>query len=122
MDNEKVFCMRLAKIYDLLLNKAVRKGRTQEEVNTVICWLTGYTETGLNEQLASSVSYGDFFRDAPRLNPDRTRIKGSVCGVRVEEVADPLMREMRYLDKLIDELAKGKPLDKVLRKIGRAHV
>ena len=116
MDNEKVFCMRLAKIYDLLLNKAVRKGRTQEEVNTVICWLTGYTEAGLNEQLASSVSYGDFFRDEPRLNPDRTRIKGSVCGVRVEEVADPLMREMRYLDKLIDELAKGKPLDKVLRK------
>jgi len=116
MDNEKVFQMNFEKIYGLLLDKAVRKGRTKAEVDEVICWLTGYSAAELEEARAASVRYGDFFRSAPLLNPNRALIKGVVCGVRVEEVADPLMREIRYLDKLIDELAKGKPMDKILRK------
>jgi len=116
MDQEKVFQMDFGKIYGLLLDKATRKGRTKAEVDEVICWLTGYSAAELEEARSASVRYGDFFRNAPQLNPNRNLIKGVVCGVRVEEVADPLMREIRYLDKLIDELAKGKPIDKILRK------
>ena len=116
MSNEKVFQMNFGKIYDALLNKVVRKGRTKAEVDEVICWLTGYHTEDLEQAHASPLSYGDFFRSAPALNPNRTLIKGVVCGVRVEEIKDPLMREIRYLDKLIDELAKGKPMEKVLRK------
>ncbi len=116
MTNNKVFQMDFGKIYGLLLNKATRKGRTKAEVDEVICWLTGYSAAELEEVRSNSVCYGDFFRSAPQLNPNRTLIKGVVCGVRVEEVEDPLMREIRYLDKLIDELAKGKPMDKILRK------
>lgn len=116
MNNDKVFQMNFGKVYGLLLNKAVRKGRTEAEVNEVIRWLTGYGAAELEKARASEASCGDFFRGAPRLNPDRTLIKGSVCGVRVEEVGDPLMREIRYLDKLIDELAKGWPMEKILRK------
>ena len=116
MTNEKVFQMDFGKVYELLLNKAVKKGRTQAEVDEVICWLTGYSMEGLEKALASSVCYGDFFRNAPALNPNRTLIKGAICGIRVEEIEDPLMREIRYLDKLIDELAKGKPMEKILRK------
>ncbi len=116
MNHEKVFQMDFGKIYRLLLEKAVRKGRTKAEVDEVIRWLTGYSAAELEGACATSVRYGDFFRNAPHLNPNRTLIKGVVCGVRVEEVADPLMREIRYLDKLIDELAKGKPMDKILRK------
>lgn len=115
MDNQKVFQMRFSKIYDLLLNKAVKKGRTKAEVDTVVCWLTGYSQADLDSRADSEITYGDFFRQAPQSNPDRVLIKGVVCGVRVEEVEDPLMREIRYLDKLIDELAKGKPMEKVLR-------
>lgn len=116
MDYEKVFQMDFGKTYGLLLDKAARKGRTKAEVDEVICWLTGYSAAELEEARSTSVSYGDFFRNAPQLNPNRKLIKGVVCGVRVEEVTDPLMREIRYLDKLIDELAKGKPMDKILRK------
>lgn len=116
MDHEKVFQMDFGKIYGLLLDKATRKGRTKAEVDEVICWLTGYSAAELEEARSTSVSYGGFFRNAPQLNPNRKLIKGVVCGVRVEEVTDPLMREIRYLDKLIDELAKGKPMDKILRK------
>ncbi len=116
MTNDKVFQMNFSKIYEALLNKAVRKGRTKAEVDEVICWLTGYGAEALEEARSSDISYGDFFRNAPRLHPNRTLIKGVVCGVRVEEVEDPLMREMRYLDKLIDELTKGKPMEKILRK------
>lgn len=113
---EKIYAMPFAKIYPMLVAKAEKKGRTKAEVDEVICWLTGYSTVELEEAFSASVCYGDFFRSAPQLNPNRTLIKGVVCGVRVEEVADPLMREIRYLDKLIDELAKGKPMEKILRK------
>ena len=115
MSEHKVFQMSFAKLYDLLLAKAVKKGRTKSEVDTVVCWLTGYSESELDGLKESGITYGDFFRQAPLPNPDRVLIKGVVCGVRVEEVEDPLMREARYLDKLIDELAKGKPMEKILR-------
>ena len=116
MNNDKVFQMNFGKVYGLLLDKATRKGRTKAEVDEVICWLTGYSPARLEAFRSADLRYGDFFRGAPRLNPNRTLIKGAVCGVRVEEVEDPLMREIRYLDKLIDELAKGKTMEKILRK------
>ena len=116
MDNEKVYAMSFAKIYPLLVNKAVRKGRTKAEVDEIIRWLTGYSQAELENLPETSCTYGDFFRNAPHPNPDRFKIKGTICGVRVEEIQEPLMREIRYLDKLVDELAKGKPMDKILRK------
>lgn len=112
---EKVYQMPLGKVYPLLVNKAIRKGRTQEEVNTIICWLTGYSPRQLEELLNLPTTYGDFFRKAPASNPNRKLIKGSICGIRVEEIQEPLMQEIRYLDKLVDELAKGKPIEKILR-------
>ncbi len=115
MSNDKVFQMDFGKIYGLLLNKATRKGRTKAEMDEVICWLTGYSAVELETARSTGLCYGDFFRNAPLPNPNRTLIKGSVCGVRVEEIEDPLMREIRCLDKLIDELAKGKPMEKILR-------
>ena len=115
MAEPQVFQMSFAKVYGLLVSKAEKKGRTRAEVDTAARWLTGYTQPELDSLLESAATYGDFFRQAPRPNPDRSLIRGVVCGVRVEEVADPLMREARYLDKLVDELAKGKPLEKVLR-------
>ena len=116
MNNDKVFQMDFGKTYRLLLDKATRKGRTKAEVDEVICWLTGYSPEQLEASRTSGLCYGDFFRNAPQSNPNRALIKGVVCGVRVEEVEDPLMREIRYLDKLIDELAKRKPMEKILRK------
>ena len=116
MDNEKVYQMSFAKVYPLLVNKAMRKGRTQAEVDEIIAWLTGYETAELRTFVEQSLTYGDFFRNAPHPNPDRFKIKGTICGVRVEEIQEPLMREIRYLDKLVDELAKGKPMDKILRK------
>ena len=115
MENKKVFAMSLAKVYPMLIAKAERKGRTREEVLEVTSWLTGYTPEEIEKRIASDLSYGDFFRNAPALNPSRKLIKGSVCGVKVELIADPLMQEIRYLDKLVDELAKGKPMEKVLK-------
>ncbi len=115
MDNEKVYKMDFSKVYQLLVNKAVKKGRTRDEVYEVTRWLTGYSQAGLEELLESTLTYGDFFRNAPRLNENRKLIKGVVCGVRVEEIEEPLMQEIRYLDKLVDELAKGKSMDKILR-------
>lgn len=115
MSNEKVFQMPFAKVYPLLENKAVRKGRTAEEVQTVVAWLTGYSADEVARLLESDTTYGEFFTKAPCLNPNRVLIKGSVCGVRVETIEDPLMREIRYLDKLIDELARGKAMDQILR-------
>lgn len=112
---EKVYQMPLGKVYPLLVNKAIKKGRTQEEVNEIICWLTGYSPRQLEELLNLSTTYGDFFRNAPAPNPNRKLIKGSICGIRVEEIQEPLMQEIRYLDKLVDELAKGKPMEKILR-------
>ena len=116
MENDKVYHMGLSKIYPLLVNKAVKKGRTKEEVDEVIGWLTGYSREELERALEKEISYGDFFRNAPEMNENRKMIKGVVCGVRVETIEEPLMREIRYLDKLVDELAKGKPMDKILRK------
>lgn len=116
MENEKVYQMSFAKIYPLLVNKAVRKGRTAEEVNEVITWLTGYSEEAIKNAEEQSISYGDFFRNAPCLNPNRRKIKGVICGVRVEDIEEPLMQEIRYLDKLVDELAKGKEMRKICRE------
>lgn len=115
MENEKIYNMNFKKIYPLLVSKAERKGRSMNEVNQVITWLTGYSAGEIEKAAASSLAYGDFFRNAPQPNPDRCLIKGTVCGVRVEEIEEPLMREIRYLDKLVDELAKGKPMEKILR-------
>lgn len=108
--------MAFAKLYSLLVAKAEKEGRTQEEVDQVTAWLTGYTPEELARLEQSDMSYGDFFRNAPALNPNRTLITGKICGVRVEEIEDPLMRDIRYLDKLVDELAKGKAMEKILRK------
>lgn len=116
MENNKVYEMDFAKIYQLLLNKAQKKGRTKEETDEIIRWLTGYSQADLEHMLDQTISYGDFFQNAPKPNGNRHLIKGTVCGVRVENIEEPLMREIRYLDKLIDELAKGKPMDKILRK------
>lgn len=116
MGNEKVYGMSFAKIYPLLVNKAVKKGRTVEEVNEVVTWLTGYSEEKIKEAEENSITYAEFFQNAPHLNPDRKLIKGVVCGVRVEEIEESLMQEIRYLDKLVDELAKGKAMEKILRK------
>ena len=108
--------MPFARLYPLLVNKAVKKGRTREEVDQVTAWLTGYTPEDLARLEQSDTSYGDFFRNAPVMNPNRTLITGKVCGIRVEEIEDPLMREIRYLDKLVDELAGGKAMECILRK------
>lgn len=116
VEPEKVYQMDYGKIYGLLVNKAVKKGRTQDEVDEVIRWLTGYRQEELLAMQEGAVTYGDLFRKAPSLNEKRRLIKGVVCGVRVEEIKEPLMQEIRYLDKLVDELAKGKTMDKILRK------
>ena len=116
MDNEKVFAMSFAKVYPMLITKAERKGRTKEEVLEVTSWLTGYTQQEIGALLESDRTYGDFFRKAPALNPNRALIKGSICGIKVELIEDPLMQNIRYLDKLVDELAKGKTMEKILRK------
>ncbi|SCI65477.1 Uncharacterized protein conserved in bacteria [uncultured Clostridium sp.] len=116
MDNNKIYQMRFAKIYGLLLQKAARKNRTKDEVDQIIRWLTGYTQQDLENFAISESTYGAFFVRAPVPNPNRRMIKGVVCGVRVEQIKEPLMQEIRYLDKLIDELAKGKPLEKILRQ------
>ena len=116
MDYEKVYQMDFAKIYHLLVSKAEKKGRTRQEVDEVIRWLTGYGQAELEEMLAKQLTYGDFFLYSPNPNENRKLIKGVVCGVRVEAIEEPLMREIRYLDKLVDELAKGKAMEKILRK------
>jgi hypothetical protein len=115
MDNKRVFAMKFAKVYPLYVQKAQRKNRTQEEVDEIICWLTGYDKAGLQRQIGAENDLETFFAKAPRIHPNAEQIKGVVCGVRVEEIKDPLMRKLRYLDKLIDELAKGKAMEKILR-------
>ena len=116
MSGHPVFSMSFAKIYPLLVQKAKRKGRTQSEVDEVVFWLTGYDAEGLKSQLDKNVDLATFYAEAPRMNPNRDLIKGVVCGVRVEAIEDPLMKQIRQLDKLVDELAKGKPMEKILRK------
>ena len=115
MNNEKIYGMAFSKVFPLLIDKTVKKGRTCVEVFEVTAWLTGYTHDEIEFFLTTDLTYGDFFRNAPEPNPKRTLITGVVCGVRVETVEEDLMREMRYLDKLVDELAKGKPMEKILR-------
>ncbi len=115
MEKEKVFAMKLSKVYPLLVAKAERKGRTREEVDKVTCWLTGYTVEQLYEQIENGVDYKTFFDEAPQINPNCKLITGSVCGIKVQEIEDPLMQKIRYLDKLVDELAKGKDMERVLR-------
>lgn len=113
--NHRIFTTSFASIYPLYIAKAEKKGRTKSEVDTVICWLTGYRQHELDAQLKKQTDFAIFFSEAPDMNPARTLIKGVVCGVRVEDIEEPTMREIRYLDKLIDELAKGKPMEKILR-------
>lgn len=111
----RIFTTSFASVYPLYVAKAERKGRTKSEVDTIIRWLTGYTQKALEKQLTRQVDFETFFQEAPVLNPSRRLIKGVVCGVRVEDIPEPTMREIRYLDKLVDELAKGKAMDKILR-------
>ncbi len=115
MPKPKIYTMSFAKIYSLLVAKAEKKGRTKTEVDQIIFWLTGYSQKGLDAQLEKQADVEIFFAQAPQLNPSRVLIKGVICGVRIENIEEPTMREIRYLDKLIDELAKGKLMDKILR-------
>ncbi len=115
MPRTDVTQMPFAKVYSLLVNKAERKGRTRAEVDQVTAWLTGYTTQQIAQLEQTDTSYGEFFQNAPAIHPNSALITGKVCGVRVEEIEDPLLRQIRYLDKLVDELAKGRPMDRVLR-------
>lgn len=116
MDKHRIYSMSVARVYPLYVKKAEKKGRTKAEVDEIIRWLTGYTQKGLEAQLQKQTDFETFFAKAPKLNPDRKLITGVICGMRVEEIKEPLMQEIRYLDKLIDELAKGKAMEKILRK------
>lgn len=116
MEKHRVYTTSFASVYPHYVTKAEKKGRSKDEVDEIICWLTGYTKMQLGVLLKDQTDFETFFKEAPKLNPSRLRIKGVVCGVRVEEIQEPTMREIRYLDKLIDELAKGRPMDKILRK------
>jgi hypothetical protein len=111
----RIFTTSFASVYPLYVAKAEKKARTKSEIDAIICWLTGYSQKELERQLKKQVDFETFFQEAPRLNPSRRLIKGVVCGVRVEDIQEPTMREIRYLDKLVDELAKGKSMDKILR-------
>ena len=115
MANDRVFAMSFAGVYPHYVAKAEKKGRSKDEVDEVIRWLTGYTKPGLAKQLEKRTSFREFFEKAPKFNPNAALIKGVVCGIRVEDIEDPLMQKIRYLDKLIDELAKGKKMEKILR-------
>lgn len=116
MSTHRIFAMPFAKVYPLYVQKAERKGRTKEEVDDIICWLTGYDRAGLARQIGQGNDFQTFFAQAPAMHPNSSLIKGVVCGVRVEDVDDPLMQKIRQMDKLIDELAKGKAMEKILRQ------
>lgn len=116
MDNARAFRMAFARVYPLYIAKAERKGRTKEEVHAIIHWLTGYDEQALQQQIDDKVDFETFFTRAPRINPNVSKITGMICGYRIEDIEDKLMRQIRYLDKLVDELAKGRAMDKILRK------
>jgi hypothetical protein len=112
----RVYKMSFASVYPLYIEKAEKKGRTKAEVDEIIRWLTGYSQDGFEAQLDQQTNFETFFAEAPQLNPSRSLIKGVICGVRVEDIEDPTMRDIRYLDKLIDELARGKAMEKILRQ------
>ena len=116
MPQHRIFSVTFAEVYILYIKKAERKNRTKAEVDQIICWLTGYNPAGLQQQIDTAVDFASFFGQAPLMNPNCSLIKGVVCGIRVEDIEDPLMRNIRYLDKLIDELAKGKAMEKILRQ------
>ena len=118
MQTHRIFTTPFAKVYPMYVQKAMKKGRTQLEVDRVICWLTGYDAEGLQQQLDAGVDFETFFDRAPAMHPNRTLITGTVCGVRVQDVEHPLMRNIRFLDKLVDELAKGKAVDRIMRGSG----
>jgi hypothetical protein len=115
MTRHRIYSVSVASVYPHYVAKAERKGRTKAEVDEIIRWLTGHSEASLDEELAKKTTFEDFFARAPRMNPAGSLITGTICGVRVEEIEEPTMREIRYLDKLIDELAKGRPMEKMLR-------
>jgi hypothetical protein len=116
MANERLYNMPFARVYPLYITKVERKGRTKAEVDEIICWLTGYSQKELEAQIEKETDFETFLAQAPKLNPSRKLIKGVICGVRVEEIKEPTMQEIRYMDKLIDELAYGKAMEKILRK------
>ena len=116
MPGNRIFAIAFAKVYPLYVQKAERKNRTKQEVDQIICWLTGYSQAELEQQIEQGSDLETFFAQAPAFNPRSSLIKGVVCGVRLEEIEDPLMKQIRYLDKLIDELAKGKAMEKILRE------
>jgi hypothetical protein len=113
--NHRIYAISVASVYPLYVAKAERKGRTKAEVDEIIRWLTGHSQETLEQELAKSTNFEDFFAQAPQMNPSRSLVTGVVCGVRVQDIEEPIMREIRYLDKLIDELAKGKAMEKILR-------
>lgn len=115
MDNERVYKMTFSSVYPMYIQKVEKKGRTKEELDTVVCWLTGYDDSGLQAQIEKEVDFETFFAEAPQINPNAHKITGVICGVRVENIEKPLMQKIRCLDKLVDELAKGKPMEKVLK-------
>src|SRR5688500_473584 len=115
MDNQRVFSMAFASVYPLYIQKVEKKGRTKAELDTVIFWLTGYNQQTLQEQIDKKTDFETFFAQAPQMNPNASKITGVICGYRVEEIEDKLMQKIRYLDKLVDELAKGKAMEKILR-------
>ena len=115
MDNHRVFKMSFASVYPHYLQKAEKKGRTKKEVDEVICWLTGYSPRSLADQIKRETDFETFFSEATALNPNASKITGVICGVRIQEIENPLMRKIRYMDKLVDELAKGRPMAKILR-------
>ncbi|TAX91038.1 DUF2200 domain-containing protein [Rhizobium leguminosarum] len=116
MTKHRIYSISVASVYPHYVAKAEKKGRTKAEVDDIICWLTGHSQQSLDDQLAEKTNFEDFFAQAPQMNPSRSLITGVICGVRVEDIQETTMREIRYLDKLIDELAKGKAMEKILRK------
>jgi hypothetical protein len=116
MDNTRVYKMSFASVYPLYIQKVEKKGRTKAELDTIICWLTGYDQKALQQQIDKKNDFETFFAQAPQMNPNVAKITGVICGYRVEEIEDKLMQKIRYLDKLVDELAKGKAMEKILRK------
>lgn len=115
MKNERIYKMAFSRVYPMYVQKAEKKGHTKEEVDTIICWLMGYDEQSLQAQIEKEINFETFFAEAPQINPNASKITGVICGIRVEEIEDPLMQKIRWLDKLVDELAKGKPMEKILR-------
>lgn len=116
MSTHQIYSMSVASVYPFYISKVEKKGRNKSEVDEIIRWLTGYTQDELDKQLKKQTDFETFFKDAPLLNPSRTLLRGGICGVRVEDIKEPKMQEIRYLDKLIDELEKGKPMEKILRE------